>query len=128
MRAGDVRGPDAFEGVAQRQRFEGGAHLGDFDHRRRIERRDPHAAARHALHQAARLEPAKGLAHRYMAGAELGRDMVLAQAGAGRDRAGDDALRQRLRDPADQGPVALFFYRRGYRLHPGPPPAFIDYL
>ena len=70
-------------GMAQRQHLERRPHLGDLLDLAEIERGDPHAAARLADRQPLRLEPAKGLAHRHMAGVELVGDMILPQPAPG---------------------------------------------
>ena len=50
-------------GVAQRDHFERGAHLGDLFHRIGIERGNPYAAARHADHEVPGFQLPKGLPH-----------------------------------------------------------------
>jgi len=54
-------------GISQRDHFQRGAHLGNLLHRIGIERRDPHATARHADDEVLGFQLPKGLAHGDMA-------------------------------------------------------------
>lgn len=65
--------------------FKGCAHLRDLADFLEIEGGDAHAATREADRQPLRLEPPERLAHGHMAGAELLGDVILPQAGIGRD-------------------------------------------
>ena len=65
--------------LAQRQRLESSAHLCQFKHVRRLERRRPHAPSRFHHGQPLRFQPPERLAYRHMARAEFGGDVVLTQ-------------------------------------------------
>ena len=85
--------------------FEAGAHLGHLAQFGHVEFGDAKAAPRFALCQSLCLQLAEGLAHWDMARAELGSDMVLPEARAGRNLARDDTV---SKDAGDAGGLGLF--------------------
>ena len=92
------RGID-YEQHIERQYLERRPHLGHLLDLVKIERRDPHPAARLIYREPLRLEQPKCLAYRDVAGTEFLGDMILPQPGARVDRAGNNPIRQRLADP-----------------------------
>ena len=85
-------------GKAQRQSLEVGADLDDLAHRGRVERGDPHAAARFADQQSLGAEKLEGFAGRDVACLEFLRDMVLPQRRAGGEDPRNDSLPQNARN------------------------------
>ncbi len=90
-------------GVAQRQNFKRGAHLGYFSDFFDAETGDANATARLADHEPLRLQAAERLPYRHMARTELFGNMVLAQLRSGLDRAGNDPVGKPPADPRGDG-------------------------
>ena len=93
-------GGEVAGGVFQRQHLQRRPHLRHFAHFGDVEGGDAHAAARLADRQALRLQPAECLAHRHMTRLEFLGDVILPQAGAGREFAAHDAVGQHAADPS----------------------------
>lgn len=99
-------------GIAQRQHFKRGTHLGDFPDFLGAETGNTNPPARFADHEPLRLEASERLAYRHMARTELFGNMVLAQLRAGLYRAGNDPISKRPADPDGDG--VRFGCRHGF--------------
>jgi len=89
-------------GEPGRQRIERGAHLVDLGDPARIEGRDEEAAPRRIERQAVLLEQAQGLQHGLARHREPGRDVLLAEPRARRQRAVADGVEQGPIDAVDE--------------------------
>jgi hypothetical protein len=107
MGLGDVEnlGRQIRGGMAQGQNFKRCAHFGNFADFGNIKTGNPDTAAGLTDSKALRLQPAKSLTHRDVAGTEFSGEMILTEFHARGEFARNDPLRQRPRDPAGDGGV-----------------------
>lgn len=101
--------------IAQCDDLERGAHLGDLLHRLDVERSNPHAMTGSSYDKVLGFQLPKGLADRNVTGIELPRDMILPERSVWLQRAGDNALTDRVSDAAGDRRVLVHHHRLSTR-------------